>query len=147
MTNGILSIKHRKSTEESTESSSQQRRRPSYRVFVKGKNYFPKQVLVLSNPQKLRSAARRVVCCWVIVSIHQVSATKHLDMSRWCLSLHSLMFHPVSWIISGLSFFYRMIISSANPWNSIWLITTSSSRNLMYPRLWIQLCRYDITCV
>lgn len=57
MTNGILSIKHRKSAEESTESSSQQRRRPSYRVFVKGKNYFPKQVLVLSNPQKLRSAA------------------------------------------------------------------------------------------
>lgn len=53
MTNGILSIKHRKSTEESTESSSQQRRRPSYRVFVKGKNYFPKQDdYLVSKPVK-----------------------------------------------------------------------------------------------
>lgn len=42
MTNSILSIKHRKSPEESKESSGQQRRRPSYRVFVKGKNV-PKQ--------------------------------------------------------------------------------------------------------
>ncbi|XP_072289471.1 U3 small nucleolar RNA-associated protein 15 homolog [Eucyclogobius newberryi] len=41
MTNGILSIKHRKSPEDSKEG--QQRRRPSYRVFVKGKNYVPKQ--------------------------------------------------------------------------------------------------------
>lgn len=44
MTNGILSIKHRKSLNESKEVSSQQRRRPTYRVFVKGKNYVPKQV-------------------------------------------------------------------------------------------------------
>ncbi|XP_054630152.1 U3 small nucleolar RNA-associated protein 15 homolog [Dunckerocampus dactyliophorus] len=43
MTNGILSIKHRKNPEESKELSSQQRRRPSYRVFVRGKNYVPKQ--------------------------------------------------------------------------------------------------------
>uniref|UniRef100_A0A672ZJQ8 U3 small nucleolar RNA-associated protein 15 homolog n=1 Tax=Sphaeramia orbicularis TaxID=375764 RepID=A0A672ZJQ8_9TELE len=43
MTNGVLSIKHRKSPEESKEVSHQQRRRPSYRVFVKGKNYMPKQ--------------------------------------------------------------------------------------------------------
>ncbi|XP_035496780.1 U3 small nucleolar RNA-associated protein 15 homolog [Scophthalmus maximus] len=43
MTNGILSMKHRKSPEESKEISGQQRRRPSYRVFVKGKNYVPKQ--------------------------------------------------------------------------------------------------------
>lgn len=44
MTNSILSIKHRKSPEESKEISGQQRRQPSYRVFVKGKNYVPKQV-------------------------------------------------------------------------------------------------------
>lgn len=44
MTNSILSIKHRKSLDESKEISGQQRRQPSYRVFVKGKNYVPKQV-------------------------------------------------------------------------------------------------------
>lgn len=44
MTSGILNIKHRKSLDESKEDSGQQRRRPSYRVFVKGKNYVPKQV-------------------------------------------------------------------------------------------------------
>ncbi|XP_033828972.1 U3 small nucleolar RNA-associated protein 15 homolog [Periophthalmus magnuspinnatus] len=43
MTNGILSIKHRKGSEDSKEGVVQQRRRPSYRVFVKGKNYVPKQ--------------------------------------------------------------------------------------------------------
>ncbi|XP_061754197.1 U3 small nucleolar RNA-associated protein 15 homolog [Nerophis ophidion] len=43
MTSGILSIKHRKNPEELNKVSSQQRRRPSYRVFVKGKNYAPKQ--------------------------------------------------------------------------------------------------------
>ncbi|XP_020797597.1 U3 small nucleolar RNA-associated protein 15 homolog [Boleophthalmus pectinirostris] len=43
MTNGILSLKHRKGPEDAKEGVSQQRRRPSYRVFVKGKNYVPKQ--------------------------------------------------------------------------------------------------------
>ncbi|XP_017267728.1 U3 small nucleolar RNA-associated protein 15 homolog isoform X1 [Kryptolebias marmoratus] len=43
MSNSILSIKHRKNPEESKEVTGQQRRRPSYRVFVKGKNYIPKQ--------------------------------------------------------------------------------------------------------
>ncbi|XP_034026634.1 U3 small nucleolar RNA-associated protein 15 homolog [Thalassophryne amazonica] len=43
MTNGVLSVKHRKSAEESKEITGQQRRRPAYRVFVKGKNYVPKQ--------------------------------------------------------------------------------------------------------
>ncbi|XP_068166204.1 U3 small nucleolar RNA-associated protein 15 homolog [Antennarius striatus] len=43
MTNSVLSIKHRKSLEESKEVSGQPRRRPAYRVFVKGKNYVPKQ--------------------------------------------------------------------------------------------------------
>uniref|UniRef100_A0A3Q4I0D9 U3 small nucleolar RNA-associated protein 15 homolog n=1 Tax=Neolamprologus brichardi TaxID=32507 RepID=A0A3Q4I0D9_NEOBR len=43
MTNSILSIKHRKKQEDSKEIAGQQRRRPSYRVFVKGKNYVPKQ--------------------------------------------------------------------------------------------------------
>ncbi|KAM3611270.1 uncharacterized protein V6R79_015797 [Siganus canaliculatus] len=53
MTNGILSIKHKKSTEESKEISTQQRRRPSYRVFVKGKNYVPKQDdFLVSKPVK-----------------------------------------------------------------------------------------------
>lgn len=44
MTNGILSIKHRKSADDSAKDSSQKKRRPAYRVFVKGKNYFPKRV-------------------------------------------------------------------------------------------------------
>lgn len=44
MTNNILNIKHRKNPEESKEATGQQRRHPSYRVFVKGKNYVPKQV-------------------------------------------------------------------------------------------------------
>lgn len=43
MTSSILNIKHRKSSGESTETSGQQRRQPAYRVFVKGKNYTPKQ--------------------------------------------------------------------------------------------------------
>uniref|UniRef100_A0A8C5GXV6 U3 small nucleolar RNA-associated protein 15 homolog n=1 Tax=Gouania willdenowi TaxID=441366 RepID=A0A8C5GXV6_GOUWI len=43
MTNSVLSIKHKKSPSESKDSTSQQRRRPSYRMFVKGKNYIPKQ--------------------------------------------------------------------------------------------------------
>ncbi|CAN9513012.1 unnamed protein product [Ophioblennius macclurei] len=43
MTNSILCIKHRKSSEESKGTSGQQRRRPAYRVFVKGKNYVPRQ--------------------------------------------------------------------------------------------------------
>uniref|UniRef100_A0A3Q1EKN6 U3 small nucleolar RNA-associated protein 15 homolog n=1 Tax=Acanthochromis polyacanthus TaxID=80966 RepID=A0A3Q1EKN6_9TELE len=53
MTNSMLSIKHRKSPEESREISGQQRRRPSYRVFVKGKNYIPKQDdYLVSKPVK-----------------------------------------------------------------------------------------------
>ncbi|XP_074526153.1 U3 small nucleolar RNA-associated protein 15 homolog [Halichoeres trimaculatus] len=53
MTNSILSIKHRKSPEESKEKPGQQRRRPSYRVFVKGKNYVPKQDdYLVSKPVK-----------------------------------------------------------------------------------------------
>uniref|UniRef100_A0A665WN40 U3 small nucleolar RNA-associated protein 15 homolog n=1 Tax=Echeneis naucrates TaxID=173247 RepID=A0A665WN40_ECHNA len=53
MTNGILNLKHRKNAEESKEISGQQRRRPSYRVFVKGKNYFPKQDdYLVSKPVK-----------------------------------------------------------------------------------------------
>lgn len=43
MTNGILNIKHRKTPGESKEASGQQRRRPSYRVFMKRKNFVPKQ--------------------------------------------------------------------------------------------------------
>lgn len=43
MTNGILNIKHRKSPEETKELFGKQKRSPSYRVFVKGKNYVPKQ--------------------------------------------------------------------------------------------------------
>lgn len=53
MTNSILSIKHRKHTEESKEIMNQQRRRPSYRVFVKGKNYVPKlDDYLVSKPVK-----------------------------------------------------------------------------------------------
>lgn len=53
MTNNILSIKHRKTHDDSKESVSQQKRRPSYRVFVKGKKYVPKQDdYLVSKPVK-----------------------------------------------------------------------------------------------
>lgn len=53
MTNGVLSIKHRKSAAESAKNSSQKKRRPAYRVFVRGKNYFPKQDdYLVSKPVK-----------------------------------------------------------------------------------------------
>ncbi|KAM6944059.1 U3 small nucleolar RNA-associated protein 15 homolog [Lycodopsis pacificus] len=53
MTNSILSIKHRKSPEESKEVPGQQRRRPSYRVFMKGKNHAPKEGdYLVSKPVK-----------------------------------------------------------------------------------------------
>ncbi|KAL6113738.1 utp15 [Pungitius sinensis] len=53
MTNNILSIRHRKSPEESKGVPGQQRRRPSYRVSVKGKNYAPKQEdYLVSKPVK-----------------------------------------------------------------------------------------------
>ncbi|KAG7278291.1 hypothetical protein CRUP_036368 [Coryphaenoides rupestris] len=42
MTNGVLSIKHKKSPEDS-KGAVQPKRQPAYRVFVKGKNYLPKQ--------------------------------------------------------------------------------------------------------
>ncbi|XP_072216077.1 U3 small nucleolar RNA-associated protein 15 homolog [Excalfactoria chinensis] len=41
MTNGVLSVKHRK-PEESKEKS-QKKRQPAYRTYVKGRNYMPKQ--------------------------------------------------------------------------------------------------------
>lgn len=53
MTNGILSVKHKKSPDESKGSTGQTRRQPSYRVFVKGKNYVPKQDdFLVSKPVK-----------------------------------------------------------------------------------------------
>ncbi|XP_049618123.1 U3 small nucleolar RNA-associated protein 15 homolog [Syngnathus scovelli] len=59
MTNGILSIKHRKHTEESTELSVQRRRRPSYRVFVKGKNYIPQQGdYLVTKPMVIKHLAK-----------------------------------------------------------------------------------------
>ncbi|XP_062404127.1 U3 small nucleolar RNA-associated protein 15 homolog [Sardina pilchardus] len=42
MTNGVLSVRHRKSSEEKQEAD-KKRRGPAYRVFVKGRNYVPKQ--------------------------------------------------------------------------------------------------------
>ncbi|KAM8885909.1 U3 small nucleolar RNA-associated protein 15 homolog isoform 2-T4 [Spinachia spinachia] len=53
MTNNILSIKHRKRPDESEAVPSQPRRRPSYRMPVKGKNYAPKQEdYLVSRPVK-----------------------------------------------------------------------------------------------
>uniref|UniRef100_A0A8C7ZVI1 U3 small nucleolar RNA-associated protein 15 homolog n=1 Tax=Oryzias sinensis TaxID=183150 RepID=A0A8C7ZVI1_9TELE len=43
MTNSILSIKHRKPSEEAKETAGHQRRRPSYRVYAHRKSYVPKQ--------------------------------------------------------------------------------------------------------
>uniref|UniRef100_A0AAY4BTZ5 U3 small nucleolar RNA-associated protein 15 homolog n=1 Tax=Denticeps clupeoides TaxID=299321 RepID=A0AAY4BTZ5_9TELE len=42
MTNGVLSLRHRKPSEEQ-EVDGRKRRGPSYRMFVKGRNYTPKQ--------------------------------------------------------------------------------------------------------
>nr|XP_034956025.1 U3 small nucleolar RNA-associated protein 15 homolog [Zootoca vivipara] len=51
MTNGILNVKHRK--HEGGRGLLQQRRRPAYRTFVKGKNYIPKQEdFFVSKPVK-----------------------------------------------------------------------------------------------
>ena len=44
MTNGVLSVRHRKSSMEKQEAD-RKRRAPAYRVFVKGRNYIPKQVV------------------------------------------------------------------------------------------------------
>ncbi|KAJ3603749.1 hypothetical protein NHX12_028490 [Muraenolepis orangiensis] len=53
MTNGILSIKHKKTAEDSKDRTVRQKRQPSYRVFVKGKNYVPKQDdYLVSKPVK-----------------------------------------------------------------------------------------------
>ncbi|XP_076848975.1 U3 small nucleolar RNA-associated protein 15 homolog [Brachyhypopomus gauderio] len=43
MTNGVLSVRHRKHSEDKQEMVGRRRRGPAYRVFVKGKNYVPKQ--------------------------------------------------------------------------------------------------------
>ncbi|KAK2848448.1 hypothetical protein Q7C36_010130 [Tachysurus vachellii] len=43
MANGVLSVRHRKHNEDKQEVVSRRRRGPAYRVFVKGKNYVPKQ--------------------------------------------------------------------------------------------------------
>ncbi|XP_036702601.1 U3 small nucleolar RNA-associated protein 15 homolog isoform X1 [Balaenoptera musculus] len=47
MTNGILSVKHRKS--EAKKDSLPRRRRPAYRTFIKGKNYMKQQDDILIN--------------------------------------------------------------------------------------------------
>ncbi|XP_066567770.1 U3 small nucleolar RNA-associated protein 15 homolog [Amia ocellicauda] len=52
MTNGVLSVKHKKHPEESVPAAGK-RRRPAYRFLVKGKNYVPKQDdLLVSKPVK-----------------------------------------------------------------------------------------------
>ncbi|XP_026870953.2 U3 small nucleolar RNA-associated protein 15 homolog [Electrophorus electricus] len=43
MTNGVLSVRHRKHSEDKQETVGRKRRGPAYRMFVKGKNYVPKQ--------------------------------------------------------------------------------------------------------
>lgn len=54
MANGVLSVKHRKSPEEKPEAGGAKRRRPTYRVFVKGRNYAPKQEdFLVSKPVRM----------------------------------------------------------------------------------------------
>ncbi|XP_077456772.1 U3 small nucleolar RNA-associated protein 15 homolog [Stigmatopora argus] len=79
MTNGILNIKHRKSPEESNEPRAQRRRRPEYRVFVKGKNYVPKQDdYLVSKPVKQHLAKHDKL-------LKSFNVTKALDaaMQSW----------------------------------------------------------------
>lgn len=159
MTNGILSIKHRKSLDESKEVSGQQRRRPSYRVFVKGKNYVPKQVtlhLVANSSWGQLS----VTWCGLLsdyyhwLNIYKTTRSNCLTVAKALYSAQLLYkaYETCSFFLTivksffGSPFVYRMIISSVSQWNSIWPNTTSNSRNLMYRRLWILLWRYYITC-
>ncbi|KAG9355047.1 hypothetical protein JZ751_001760 [Albula glossodonta] len=55
MANGVLSVKHRKSPEEKLQAGGEKRpRRPAYRVFVKGRNYAPKQEdFLVSKPVRM----------------------------------------------------------------------------------------------
>ncbi|XP_067246069.1 U3 small nucleolar RNA-associated protein 15 homolog [Chanodichthys erythropterus] len=54
MTNGVLSVRHRKHKEEKETITGRRRRGPAYRVFVKGKNFVPKQDdFLVSKPVKL----------------------------------------------------------------------------------------------
>ncbi|XP_043120894.1 U3 small nucleolar RNA-associated protein 15 homolog [Puntigrus tetrazona] len=54
MTNGVLSVRHRKQmNQKDRETFSRRRRGPSYRVFVKGKNFVPRQDdFLVSKPVK-----------------------------------------------------------------------------------------------
>ncbi|XP_046871635.1 U3 small nucleolar RNA-associated protein 15 homolog [Hypomesus transpacificus] len=57
MTNGVLSVKHRKSPEEKQKVPGKQRRKPTYRVFVKGRNVVPKQDdYLVSRPVQMHLA-------------------------------------------------------------------------------------------
>ncbi|XP_053549043.1 U3 small nucleolar RNA-associated protein 15 homolog [Bombina bombina] len=59
MTNGVLNIKHRKREEKKLSQSSVKKRHPRYRVFVKGKDYMPKQDdIFVSKPEHLRNYDR-----------------------------------------------------------------------------------------
>uniref|UniRef100_A0A8C2K3K4 U3 small nucleolar RNA-associated protein 15 homolog n=1 Tax=Cyprinus carpio TaxID=7962 RepID=A0A8C2K3K4_CYPCA len=53
MTNGVLSVRHRKHKKDKETLTSRRRRGPSYRVFVKGKNFVPRQDdFLVSKPVK-----------------------------------------------------------------------------------------------
>ncbi|KAL1257113.1 hypothetical protein QQF64_012658 [Cirrhinus molitorella] len=53
MTNGVLSVRHRKHKKVNETLTSRRRRGPSYRVFVKGKNFVPRQDdFLVSKPVK-----------------------------------------------------------------------------------------------
>lgn len=55
MANGVLSVRQRKSTEEKPGARNVKRQRPSYRVFVKGRNYAPKQEdFLVSKPVRIQ---------------------------------------------------------------------------------------------
>lgn len=80
MANGVLSVRHKKHNEDKQEVAVRKRRGPAYRVFVKGKNYVPKQVRLLkcvcvcvsgSHYSHVWSGKRfyftlpTMTCCWV----------------------------------------------------------------------------------
>uniref|UniRef100_A0A3B4D419 U3 small nucleolar RNA-associated protein 15 homolog n=1 Tax=Pygocentrus nattereri TaxID=42514 RepID=A0A3B4D419_PYGNA len=65
MTNGVLSVRHRKHTEEKQEVLGKRRRNPAYRVFIKGKNYVPKQddfLVSKTVKQHLQKHDRQLKC-------------------------------------------------------------------------------------
>uniref|UniRef100_A0AC11CFS5 UTP15 small subunit processome component n=1 Tax=Ovis aries TaxID=9940 RepID=A0AC11CFS5_SHEEP len=91
MTNGILSVKHRKS--EAKKDSVPRRRRPAYRTFIKGKNYMKQQDDILINrPLKkhLELYDRDLKNFRISKALDRVLELQFTGVSWWLLLLWSM---------------------------------------------------------